>query len=104
MDLSNSLVYNGAMECGNQAVAEQVMVLEEENQLKEWAGAEEIHQAGENHAWLKKVLMPRTRVLFIDTDSIHGYEEGHKAAEPSSGKSENVNISRSCTLFSMLCR
>lgn len=60
MALSNTLVYNGALMCGSEAVAQRTMQLP----LAAWDGA--------RPAWMISVLDPAKQAVFVDTDGAPG--------------------------------
>ncbi|KAB8339331.1 hypothetical protein FH972_022264 [Carpinus fangiana] len=78
MSLSNALIYEGALVCGTEAIAQSTM------SLPEYARLDELHRAGSpptksdcpsatnSDCWLSKVLNPSmsTPVVFIDTDTL----------------------------------
>mmetsp|Transcript_1107 Transcript_1107/g.3058 ORF Transcript_1107/g.3058 Transcript_1107/m.3058 type:complete len:775 (-) Transcript_1107:158-2482(-) len=92
MQLSNRLVYNGAMLCGDSSVANQTLNVSkvDEELLAQSEFNKNIFAAGESVSWLRRVLLPENRVVFIDTDTVNGLED----RKPSAGAS-TVIASRS---------
>lgn len=60
--VSNTLVYNNALRCGNQAVAQSMLSLPTPQRLPA--------PRGSSQDWLREVLNPRCRLVVMDTDGI----------------------------------
>lgn len=78
MYLSNTLVYNGCLKCGNDSVAN--------NRLK-WAKDGQLEKVFEEYSWMTSVLCddPYKAALFLDTEKVPAKEE-----RDSSGLIKNV--------------
>ncbi|GEQ69034.1 hypothetical protein JCM33374_g2705 [Metschnikowia sp. JCM 33374] len=70
MLISNKLVYNNRLVCGNKQVANQVLEIPNKNKLSLNFDAKN----PKNEPWLESVLEERNRVVFFDHDLIPGYE------------------------------
>ncbi|XP_061197074.1 DNA replication ATP-dependent helicase/nuclease DNA2-like [Saccostrea echinata] len=68
MYLSNTLVYNGCLKCGNDSVAF--------NRLK-WSKSSLVNEVFEEYSWMSEVLSdePYKAALFLDTDKVPAQEE-----------------------------
>lgn len=65
MSLSNTLVYDGKLECGSERVSSAVAVLPKLEELKlKWEYPSE--------AWLKETLDPNNPVCFLNTEKVDG--------------------------------
>jgi len=66
MDLSNLLVYNNTLKCGNGAVSERCLDI---------PNRDRINPKPVEGTWLHRLLLPESRVLFLDTDKMNIKEE-----------------------------
>lgn len=95
MSLSNALVYDGKLRCGNEAVAQRTISISSIEQLSDF------HRPGDGgtcrgQCWLREALQPSRKVLFTDTDSL-----GRAATETlTSGK--NITNQIEATLSAQL--
>ncbi|KAM6495129.1 Dna2 domain containing protein [Amanita muscaria] len=69
MLLSNKLIYGDHLKCGNRKIAKQSL------NIPDWSFINSLHRApeqqGEDGAcWLRRLLMPRTKAVFVDTDLV----------------------------------
>ncbi|CAO1628253.1 unnamed protein product [Sympodiomycopsis kandeliae] len=71
MMLSNYLIYDGLLKCGNENVARQELVLEQEQEAHD-----NLHSSVEckQTCWLQHLLRPSTHAVFVNTDCIPGRE------------------------------
>lgn len=70
MSLSNALVYDGKLRCGNDEVAGRVLRLPKEPSSPDLHGA-----AGAcSRCWVAELLRPERRVVFVDTDKLPATE------------------------------
>ncbi|TQS35884.1 hypothetical protein Golomagni_03681 [Golovinomyces magnicellulatus] len=79
MTLSNTLIYNGRLKCGNQAVARRKIFIPSIDNLQHHhfpsltsSGTDKLRCLGTigNKCWLRDLIIPEAKVLFADTDSL----------------------------------
>ncbi|KAK9768425.1 DNA replication endonuclease-helicase Dna2 [Basidiobolus ranarum] len=75
MTLSNALIYNYKLRCGTPNVATWTLEVPNEENLSElhngkndWNG----ESSCSKHCWLRKLIIPESKVLFVDTDEVPG--------------------------------
>lgn len=73
MRVSNELVYQGRLKCGNEEVAKRSLVLKEKKALGPFHSIS-TQCSGINKCWLKDLLDPTRRVVFVDTDFVPSKE------------------------------
>ncbi|KAK0868196.1 DNA replication endonuclease-helicase Dna2 [Friedmanniomyces endolithicus] len=68
MSLSNTLIYDGQLRCGNEEVARRTLV------VGDMAGLQDLHRDAPtvcgSHCWLADVLAPSRKVVYANTDPI----------------------------------
>ncbi|CDZ96213.1 DNA replication helicase [Phaffia rhodozyma] len=64
MSLSNELIYEGKLRCGSDMVEKQAL------NYPTWDKLEDMCARTEGEHWLKNILKPERKVVFIDTDNI----------------------------------
>ncbi|KAG0168654.1 Tripartite DNA replication factor [Apophysomyces sp. BC1015] len=81
MSVSNTLIYDNKLKCGNEWVASRSLTLSRFSE-----GMDEIHKQWqdkpdsskkcmESRCWLQKILDPSSKVVFVDTDALSADEE-----------------------------
>lgn len=70
MMLSNKLVYDGRLKCGNSKVARQSLALANKDAIQTWKPS----NMNPFYDWLGHCMNPENRVVFLNTDHIPGHE------------------------------
>lgn len=70
MMLSNKLVYDGRLKCGNNEVAQQSLELANKEAIQSWKPSD----MNPFYDWLGYCMNPKNRVVFLNTDHIPGHE------------------------------
>lgn len=84
MTISNKLVYNGMLVCGNEQIAQARLELPKFDAL----GCKYCGQVG---CWLRHLVQPRTAVAFLDTDNLEAYESASGVSFMNRAESDLVN-------------
>lgn len=72
MSLSNALIYDGQLRCGNDAVARRVLDVKHVDALTSFHGADSVSCATpsrHNACWLEESCKPERKVVFVNTDA-----------------------------------
>nr|XP_031860000.1 uncharacterized protein CI109_004607 [Kwoniella shandongensis]KAA5527072.1 hypothetical protein CI109_004607 [Kwoniella shandongensis] len=77
MTLSNKLVYEGKLKCGNEEVAKRGLVLKDVKGCDEIFGGD--HADGHNHeqgdrCWIQELMDESFKCVFVDTDDVPGLD------------------------------
>ncbi|RKF72549.1 DNA replication ATP-dependent helicase/nuclease dna2 [Golovinomyces cichoracearum] len=79
MTLSNTLIYNGRLKCGNQEIARRKIFIPSLDNLQHHhfppltsSGTDKVRCLGTNgnKCWLRDLIIPEAKVLFVNTDSL----------------------------------